>query len=71
MDMKDIQKLVYGEHYHMCPIYVNFQKYRNLSNEAMDGQFIAYMPLKIGENNQNFWIKRNVCILCYNELYDE
>ena len=52
----------------MCPLYVNFQKNRILNKPSEhDGQLITEIPIPIKHRTPSFWVKRAICMLCYNE----
>jgi len=51
----------------MCPIYVNFSLNRIEANNSAEGMRVTTLPIPVKKRKPTFWIKRNVCILCYNE----
>ena len=63
---------MYRKTHYMCPIYVNF-KLNRMGGEGgpADGMMITTMPVPVKHRKPTFWIKRNVCILCYNESAKE
>ena len=55
----------------MCPLYVNHKLNRDTHNQTADGALITTIPVPVKQAEPTFWIKRNVCILCYNESFKE
>jgi len=53
--------------HYMCPMYVNFKLNRNGDRGSADGMLITTIPVPVKQRKPTFWIKRNVCILCYND----
>ena len=63
---------MYRKTHYMCPIYVNFKLNRIGDRTAsVDGMQITTIPVPVKHRKPTFWIKRNVCILCYNESANE
>ena len=58
-----------GPNYHyLCPLYVDFQKNRILNKPSeANGQLIVVIPIPIKHRKPEFWVKRSICMLCYNE----
>ena len=57
--------------HYMCPLFTNFSQNRLLNSESAGGALITYVPIPVKGRSPKFWIKRNICILCYNELSKE
>ena len=53
--------------HYMCPVYVNFSLNRIEANNSAEGMRITTIPIPVKLRKPSFWIKRNICILCYNE----
>ncbi len=61
----EYQMTKYKDSHYMCPVYVNFLKNRVVNVESSEGQMICTIPIPVMHRKPQFWIKRNVSILCY------
>ena len=59
--------MLYKDTHYLCPMFVNFVQNRVLNNQSAEGQMITTVPIPVKHRKPEFWIKRNACILCYNE----
>ena len=64
------RKSKYPETHYLCPLFVNFKKNRVMNNQMAEGQVITYVPIPVKDRHPKFWIKRNICLLCYTEATD-
>lgn len=67
MSNEAYQLHLYKKTQYMCPVYVNFSLNRNEVSNNVAGARIVTIPIPIKHRKPEFWIKRNICILCYNE----
>ena len=61
----------FAKTHYMCPVYVNFELNRIEAINSAEGMRITTIPIPVKHRKPNFWIKRNVCLLCYNESSTE
>ena len=48
-------------------MFVNFTQNRIENHQSAEGQLITTVPIPVKHRKPKFWIKRNICMLCYNE----
>jgi len=49
-------------------MFVNFSQNRMMNFQSAEGgQLITTVPIPVKYRKPKFWIKRNICILLYNE----
>jgi hypothetical protein len=65
---EEYQRQLYKGTHYFCPMFVNFSQNRmNNFQSAEGGQMITTVPIPVKYRKPKFWIKRNICILLYNE----
>ena len=53
-------------------MFVNFAQNRVRNNQSAEGQMITTVPMLVKKPRKpKFWVRRNICILCYNESAKE
>ena len=52
-------------------MFVNFAQNRVHNNQSAEGQLITTVPMLVKHRKPKFWVRRNICILCYNESAKE
>ena len=70
LSTEQYQRYLYKDTHFLCPLFVNFKKNRQI-NESAGNQTVTTVPIPVRHRKPKFWIKRNICILCYNETLKE